>query len=102
SRIIVNEKKAENKFCLLFYNFQLTRRIEMGTLWYGGNIYTMQRPEHKVEAVYTDGEKIIAVGSKFDLETSFRHKIERKVNLEGATMFPGFVDSHMHLIGHGE
>ena len=74
----------------------------MGTLWYGGNIYTMQRPEHKVEAVYTEGEKIIAVGSKFDLETSFRKMIERKVDLEGATMFPGFVDSHMHLIGHGE
>jgi len=74
----------------------------MGTLWFGGTIYTMQRPGHYVEAVYTEGDKIVAIGNKSELVSTFRHTIDRKVDLDGATMFPGFVDSHMHLIGHGE
>ncbi|MEQ2527026.1 amidohydrolase [Bacillaceae bacterium CLA-AA-H227] len=72
----------------------------MATLWYGGPIYTLQGEEHLVEAVVTEGDKIIGLGSIEELENSF--KITIKHNLNGSTMLPGFVDSHIHLIGHGE
>lgn len=55
-----------------------------------------------VEAVFTKGGKIIAIGNKEDLEQSYQNEITEVQNLENNTLLPGFVDSHMHLIGHGE
>ncbi|MRX71722.1 amidohydrolase family protein [Bacillus lacus] len=73
----------------------------MRTLWYGGAIYTMAAEFEQVEAVLTEGGKIVAAGTLDDL----RHmpgEINRERNLHGQTMIPGLVDSHLHLIGHGE
>lgn len=72
----------------------------MGKLWFGGNIYTLNAEKHQVEAVFTKDNHIIAMGSKQDLEENF--EILESIDLQGATMLPGFVDSHLHLIGHGE
>ncbi len=74
----------------------------VGTLWYGGNIYTLQEENHQVEAVYSKDSQIIAVGTKAELAGKFGSEILHKIDLNGDTMLPGFVDSHMHLIGHGE
>ncbi|MFE8704175.1 amidohydrolase [Cytobacillus sp. FJAT-54145] len=74
----------------------------MGTLWFGGPIYTLQEEGHKVEAVLTEGDKILQIGSKEELETNYKEFIHLRRDLEGSTLLPGFVDSHMHLIGHGE
>lgn len=73
---------------------------KMGELWYGGKIFTMEEEGATVEAVYVENGKIIAVGRKEELEVRYQPK--QFFNLEGKTMLPGFVDSHMHLIGHGE
>lgn len=67
-------------------------------LFYGGNIYTMQQPNKTVEAVLIEYGYIVKVGAYEELAplaTSFHF-------LNGATMFPGFVDSHLHIIGLGE
>jgi predicted amidohydrolase YtcJ len=72
----------------------------MRKLWFGGNIYTLIEDGHQVEAILTDNEKIIEMGTKQELEE--KHGISEKIDLQGATMLPGFVDSHLHLIGHGE
>ena len=72
----------------------------MGTLWTNGTIYTMQAEGHTVEAVWTEDGKVKALGSEAALTERFA--VDRKMDLEGKIMFPGFVDSHMHLIGHGE
>lgn len=72
----------------------------MGKLWFGGNIYTLNSEKHQVEAVLTKNQQIIAMGSKQYLEENF--EIIESIDLNGATMLPGFVDSHLHLIGHGE
>ncbi|MCP1125510.1 amidohydrolase [Bacillus sp. 3103sda1] len=72
----------------------------MGELWYGGKIYTMEEEGTTVEAVYVENGKIIAIGMKEDLEA--RYHPEQLFDVEGKTMLPGLVDSHMHLIGHGE
>ncbi|MFO1444129.1 amidohydrolase, partial [Bacillus sp. Bva_UNVM-123] len=74
----------------------------MSTLWYGGNIYTLQDENHQVEAVLTNGNKIMALGKLADLEEKYHAEINDRINMNGDTMLPGFVDSHMHLIGHGE
>lgn len=72
----------------------------MGTLWFGGTIYTLRKDHEKVEAVYVEGNKVVALGSKQNLESTYQPL--EYVDLHGAVMYPGFVDSHMHVIGHGE
>lgn len=72
----------------------------MGTLWRNGTIYTMQHEGHHVEAVFTENGLIKGLGTAEELEQTFT--VDSVVDLEKKIMFPGFVDSHMHLIGHGE
>ncbi len=67
-------------------------------LWTGGKIYTMTEEGETVEAVLVNNGKIIAVGPKAQLEKKARYVHD----LKGATMYPGFVDSHIHLVGYGE
>ncbi|MGM0752647.1 MAG: amidohydrolase [Bacillota bacterium] len=74
----------------------------MGTLWKNGIIYTMENEGHHVEAVYTENGVIKGLGSSYELEKNEQFTIESEVDLGQKVMFPGFVDSHMHLIGHGE
>jgi predicted amidohydrolase YtcJ len=74
----------------------------MGKLWYGGNIYTLQEEDHKVEALLTSNGLIKAFGTKEGLEKDYKDEISETIDLKGATLLPGFVDSHLHLIGHGE
>ncbi|MFC4403658.1 amidohydrolase [Gracilibacillus xinjiangensis] len=74
----------------------------MGILWYGGKIYTMKSASDMVEAVYTDNGKIIATGSLKELKETYNGLIDEVFDLEGNVMYPGFVDSHLHIIGHGE
>ncbi|MFJ7727231.1 amidohydrolase [Neobacillus sp. NPDC097160] len=74
----------------------------MGKLWYGGIIYTLENEGTTVEAIFTEGDRIVQTGDKKQLEEGFNERITERVDLKGGTMFPGFVDSHIHLIGHGE
>lgn len=74
----------------------------MGKLWYGGTIYTLENEESRVEAIFTEGNRIVQIGEKKQLEEMLNDRITEWVDLKGSTMFPGFVDSHIHVIGHGE
>ena len=74
----------------------------MGTLWYNGTFYTMTEEGTSVQAVYTENGFIKALGSLQELEVQFADCISEKIDCEGRTVLPGLVDSHMHLIGHGE
>ncbi|SDK43527.1 amidohydrolase [Sediminibacillus albus] len=74
----------------------------MGTLWQGGNIYTMKAEMDKVEAVFTANGLIQDTGSLSELRAKYQEEIDTVHHLQGKTMFPGFIDSHLHIIGHGE
>ncbi|MGD6879485.1 amidohydrolase [Bacillus infantis] len=74
----------------------------MRTLWHGGYIYTLQEEGHKAEAVMTENGKILRAGPLEELKRNYSVKPSEMRDLEGSLMLPGFVDSHMHLIGHGE
>ncbi|HZH61924.1 MAG TPA: amidohydrolase [Metabacillus sp.] len=74
----------------------------MGTLWYGGKIYTLESEDDRVNAVFTKNGQIIATGSTEALREQFDEEITEEHNLQNYTMIPGLVDSHLHLIGHGE
>ena len=68
----------------------------------GGPIYTAIDYNPMVEAVSVSGGKIVyagdAAGDWCEGKTS---KLRRKVDLDGAAMYPGLTDGHGHLIGIG-
>ncbi|MCP3763330.1 amidohydrolase [Domibacillus sp. A3M-37] len=70
----------------------------MKQLWHNGIIYTMEQENETVEAVLVEDGEIIAVGSFDDLI----EQAEEQLDLQGAVMYPGFVDSHLHMIFQGE
>jgi predicted amidohydrolase YtcJ len=72
----------------------------MKTLWTNGTIYTMRSENETVEAVLVEAEKIVACGERKQIESEY--DIDHIEDLQGAVMYPGFVDSHLHMIGHGE
>lgn len=74
----------------------------MGKLWFGGNIYTLQTEGDIVEAIYTEEDRIVKIGTYDSLKEEFAENITEQIDLKGKTLFPGFVDSHIHVIGHGE
>ena len=67
-------------------------------LLYNATFYTMKNPTDTVEAVLIEDGKIVATGSFEEL----KNRSSDHVNLDGAFMYPGFVDSHIHMIGHGD
>lgn len=74
----------------------------MGTLWMDGTIYTMRREQETVEAVYVEDGIIQMTGSAEQIREHYSEAVTEEVQLDGAVMYPGFVDSHLHMIGHGE
>lgn len=69
----------------------------MKTIWHNGRIYTMEKEGETVEAVLTEDGKVLEIGTLDKL----RAQADTEVDLQGAVMYPGFIDSHMHMIGHG-
>lgn len=76
--------------------------LNMGTLFYNGKIYTMIKEKDWCDSVYVENGLIQKTGTREQLSENYAEHITHKVDLEGAVMYPGFVDSHLHLIGHGE
>ena len=67
----------------------------------GGTIYTGVDDTPTVELVAVDDGRIVFAGAAADAETMIGPDTET-VDLAGATLFPGFTDSHVHIIGVGE
>lgn len=69
-------------------------------IYTGGPIYTGLDAAPTAEAVAVVGDRIAAVGSAALIrETSGENTIT--IDLDGAALFPGFVDAHAHLLGVG-
>jgi len=68
---------------------------------FDGNIYTMNPTNPKVEALLIRNGKIIATGSNKDikLKTSSNYEF---IDLHGKAVLPGFIDSHVHLLGYAK
>ena len=62
---------------------------------YNGAIITINEDNPSVEAVGIEDEKIIAVGRFEDVKKTLEPEYDL-IDLKGKTLFPGFIDSHMH------
>jgi len=65
-----------------------------------GNIITLDSSTPRAEALLTQGESIIGVGTSDEIH-AMCDESTKIINLEGKTVLPGFVDCHVHLPSTG-
>ncbi len=63
-------------------------------------IITMDSNLPKAEAMAVSNERIIAIGTNDEI-TPYQDIAIQKVDMEGRTLLPGFIDTHAHLVGLG-
>lgn len=69
-------------------------------IYYGGPIVTMNDRALMAEAVAIKGGKIIAVDRLRTIDAMADDSTER-IDLQGKTMMPGFIDAHSHFLATG-
>ncbi|MGY3777749.1 amidohydrolase [Isobaculum melis] len=71
-------------------------------LWKNGLFYTMEQAGKTVEAVLSDKGMIVATGAVEMLRAKWSAQIQEEIDLKGQVAFPGFVDSHLHILWYGQ
>ncbi|MFX1424987.1 MAG: amidohydrolase [Promethearchaeota archaeon] len=66
-------------------------------IFHGGSIITINSSQSIVEAIGIAGEKIISIGKLEEVKNLMGDNY-RMIDLQGKTLLPGFIDSHMHPI----
>ena len=69
-------------------------------IFFNAKVFTGDAQNPYAEAVGVRGETIIAVGSLSEVVKAASANAER-IDLEGKSLFPGFIDSHSHSIDGG-
>ena len=64
------------------------------------NVYTVDKRQPTAQAVAIIGERIVAVGSKADIE-QWKGPKTQVVDAHGRLLMPGFDDSHVHFVDGG-
>src|SRR5579871_1045389 len=76
-------------------------RVPADLIVTGGTIYTVDPDHPRAEAFVVRGGRIVFVGSASEAMV-FRGPATRVVDAHGATVIPGMIDAHAHLIGLGQ
>ncbi|UTW55113.1 amidohydrolase [Kordiimonas sp. SCSIO 12610] len=71
------------------------------TVIWGGPIYTADDANPEAEAIAIKDGRFVFVGSRSEVQ-AFVGDTTTVLSLDGAALFPGFVDAHAHLLGIGE
>lgn len=74
----------------------------MATIYYHGLVRTMSEQSGITDAVVTEDGVILDTGSEHEMRARYGDRISREIDMKGGCMYPGFTDSHLHMIGHGE
>lgn len=72
----------------------------MKTIFFNGNIITMDKNQPYVDSMIVEEHKFIFAGKYNDAMKLIGQKDEM-VDLNGKTVVPGFNDSHVHLLNYG-
>jgi len=67
----------------------------------GGDIVTVNDAQPTAEAVAVKDGRIVAVGSRADIEQAHKGSGTTLVDLQGHTLVPGFIDGHAHVLAFG-
>ncbi len=67
-------------------------------IYVGGDIVTINDAQPTAEALAVKDGRILAVGSRAELESAHKGAATRVVDLAGKALLPGFLDSHSHYV----
>ncbi len=67
-------------------------------IYVGGDVVTVDDRRPSVEAVAVTGGRILAVGSRAQIETAHKGTMTKIIDLHGRTLLPAFIDAHSHYI----
>ncbi len=68
------------------------------TIYVGGDIVTINDAQPTAEALAVKDGKILAVGTRAELENANKGAATKVVDLGGKALLPGFLDAHSHYI----
>lgn len=74
--------------------------IEADLILFNGAVWTVNPDQPWAEAVAISGENILAVGSSKALQ-KLKGTATKSIDLHGAFVLPGFIDSHTHFLQGG-
>ncbi|MGE7765952.1 amidohydrolase [Peribacillus sp. NPDC096540] len=74
--------------------------MQADIVFINGEVITVDQKNKVVEAVAVIGNRISVVGSNQEV-TGFIGEETKVIDLQGKTLLPGFIDSHIHLILYG-
>ncbi|MBI1783334.1 MAG: amidohydrolase [Sphingobacteriales bacterium] len=83
--------------CLLL--FSCSSKKQADTILHHGVVYTVDDKFSVAEAIAVKDGKILAVGTNDDILKQYEAK--EVIDLDGKTVFPGFIDAHAHFWGYG-
>ncbi len=88
-------------FLLVLTGVSLRAQASSGErIFFNAKVFTGNPESPYAEAVAIRGDKIVAVGSLAEVLKTASKNAER-IDLEGKSLFPGFIDSHTHSIDGG-
>ena len=91
-------------FTLMFFvhadSLLLAQESPGDRIFFHAKVFTGDPQNPYAEAVAVRGDKIVAVGNFHEVVKSVSQNAER-IDLQGKSLFPGFVDSHSHSIEGG-
>lgn len=82
-----------------FIVFLQTTKREADLVLTNARVYTVDTDNSIAEAIAIRGDRIVGVGSTAEILKKFRSK--NVIDLNGKPVYPGFIDSHVHLLGFG-
>lgn len=71
-------------------------------MYTSANGYSMNPLQPRFEALVVDGGKIVALGDRSEIMLQYGARVDKILDLGGATVLPGLVDSHLHVSLVGE
>ncbi|MEJ5262702.1 MAG: amidohydrolase [Ignavibacterium sp.] len=85
---------------IVFFLSIILQGQEMKKAFINGKVYTVNDKQPIAEAVVTQGNKIIFVGTTNEAKKLIDTSTE-VIDLNGKLMLPGFIDNHVHFISGG-
>lgn len=70
--------------------------VAADAIYTGGPIVTINDAQPNVEALAVKDGKVLALGSRADIEAAHKGRTTAMVDLSGKTLMPGFIDGHAH------
>jgi predicted amidohydrolase YtcJ len=77
-----------------------SRKRSVDLMIINANVYTVDRNDTRAEAIAIRGSRIVAVGTTQDIQNQYTS--QNVIDAEGATIVPGLIDAHAHVMGLGQ